>query len=108
MSVGAGEITRRVQEIARRSVATPALAGVEPDGWRKETLQLRRNREKMSILLANLTEQFTQLAGADFEPERAEQLAECSYWIQQLGFMLHVPLPRELFRHRLRVKRQNL
>ena len=108
MTVGGGEITRRVQEIARQRVTTPAVTGVEPDGWRAETLQLRKNKDKCTMLLANLTEQFTQLAGADFEPEHAEQLAECSYWIQQLGFMLHVPLPKELFRHRLRVKRQNL
>jgi hypothetical protein len=95
-------------EIARRRVTTPAPAGVEPDGWRKETLQLRKNNDKMSMMLRKLTEEFTQLAGADFEPEHAEQFAECSYWLQQLGFSLHVALPKELFRHRLRVRRQNL
>jgi len=95
-------------DIARRRLTTPAPAGVEPDGWRRETLQLRRNSEKCSMMLAKLTEQFTQLAGADFEPEHAEQLAECCYWLQQLGFMLSVVLPHELFRHRVRVKRQNL
>jgi hypothetical protein len=81
---------------------------VEPPGWRLEALQLRRNRDKMSMELAKLVEQFTQLAGADFERAHAEPLAECAYWIQQLCFDLHVVLPKELFRHRLRVKRQNL
>lgn len=98
----------RAEEIARRRVATPAPAGVEPPGWRTEALQLRKNTAEMSVMLAKLTEQFTQLAGANFEREHAEPLAECSYWIQQLGFRLHVALPKELFRHRLRVKRQNL
>ena len=98
----------RAQEIARRRVATPATAGAEPDGWRQETLQLRRNRDASSAKLAKLVEQFTQIAGADFEREHAEPLAECCYWIQQLCFDLHVVLPKELFRHRLRVKRQNL
>jgi hypothetical protein len=95
-------------EIARRRVTTPAPAGVEPAGWRTEALQLRKTRQEMSVMLAKLTEQFTQIAGADFEREHAEPLAECCYWIQQLGFRLHVALPNELFRHRLRVKRQNL
>lgn len=98
----------RAEEIARRRVTTPATAGVEPPGWRAEALVSRRRREECSLMLAKLIEQFTQLAGADFEREHAEQLAECSYWIQQLGFRLNVALPKELFRHRLRVKRQNL
>jgi hypothetical protein len=97
-----------VAEIARRRTTTPAPAGVEPAGWRQEALESRRRREQMSVMLAKLTEQFTQLAGADYEREHAEQLAECCYWIQQLGFRLHVALPKELLRHRLRVKRQNL
>lgn len=98
----------RAEEIARRRVTTPAPAGVEPPGWRAEALQLRKDNLEMSVMLAKLTEQLTQMAGADFEREHAEPLAEASYWIQQLGFRLHVALPKELFRHRLRVKRQNL
>jgi hypothetical protein len=81
---------------------------VEPDAWRQETLQLRRNLDVSSGKLANLVQQFSQLAGGDFERDHAEQLAECSYWIQQLCFDLHVVFPNELLRHRLRVKRQNL
>jgi hypothetical protein len=95
-------------EIARRRVSTPAPAGVEPPGWRVEALQLRRNREVSSTKLAKLVQQFTELAGGDFEREHAEQLAECCYWIQQLCFDLHVVFPGELLRHRLRVERQNL
>lgn len=97
-----------VVEIARRRTTTPAPTGAEPPGWRVEALNSRRRGDECSMMLAKLTEQFTQLAGADYEREHAEQLAECSYWIQQLGFRLHVALPKELFRHRLRVKRQNL
>lgn len=98
----------RVEEIARRRLMAPAMAGVEPAGWRTEALQHRKNRQEMSIMLAKLIEQFTQIAGGDFEREHAEHLAECCYWIQQLSFRLHVALPKDLFRHRLRVKRQNL
>jgi hypothetical protein len=95
-------------EIARRRVTTPAPPGIEPDGWRKEALQHRRNRELSGTKLAKLVQQFTELAGADYERDHAEQLAECCYWIQQLCFELHVIFPKELLRHRLRVKRQNL
>jgi hypothetical protein len=95
-------------EIARRRVTTPAPAGVEPDAWRQEALRLRRNREVSAMKLAKLVQQFTEIAGADFERDHAEPLAECCYWIQQLCFELHVIFPKELLRHRLRVERQNL
>lgn len=96
------------ETIARSRLARPVLAGREPDGWRLETLQRREQLAQCERMLRQALDHLAKVAGDDFSAENADHFAESAYWLQQLGFRLNVSLPKDLFRHRVRLERQNV